>query len=95
MQWGAKAHRTIAAVHPELTAQSREKSRESPRESRLPALLPIIILDSGRPVMTARSETIKPAIGPDAPMSISASLVVMGDFIFINAPKVPINVGAE
>ena len=37
---------------------------------------------------------MNPAIGPDAPMSIRARLVTIGDFILINAPNVPMIVGA-
>jgi hypothetical protein len=42
-----------------------------------------------RPIMQAATEITKPAIGPDAPISMSAFRVRIGDFIFINAPKVP------
>ena len=37
---------------------------------------------------------MNPAIGPAAPISTSAKRFLIGDRILINAPKVPIKVGA-
>jgi len=45
-------------------------------------------------VELAGTATINPAIGPDAPISIKLFLLTIGEFIFINAPNVPINEGA-
>ena len=43
-----------------------------------------------RPTNNEGIATKKPAIGPAAPIWMSADLLVIADFIFIKAPKVPI-----
>ena len=91
---GCKRTSYESGISPRIRRESREKSRESPR-ARLP-FIPFVSMtcDNGRPIIVAIRDIIKPAMGPDAPISISAILVVIGDFIFMNAPIVPISVGA-
>src|SRR5208283_5847518 len=79
---------------PRIVRERNENRRESPRES-VPSPCGIgITFDMWRPIIQAAREIIKPAIGPDAPISMSAFRVSMGDFIFIKAPKVPKMEGA-
>ncbi len=51
-------------------------------------------VDISNPRNRAGIVTMNPAIGPAAPISRSARLLTMGDFILMKAPKVPMNVGA-
>jgi len=51
-------------------------------------------LDRDRPMNRAGRARMKPVSGPAAPMSNSCCFLVMGDLILMNAPNVPIRVGA-
>src|SRR4030042_5488001 len=75
---------------PRIMLDKKEKRIESPRFSPLSVRGTGTTSDMLRPITVAITETIKPAIGPDAPISISDFLVAIGDFILINAPNVPI-----
>jgi hypothetical protein len=50
--------------------------------------------ESLRPMRRTGTATTAPAIGPAAPMSISAFRFGTGDLILMNAPNVPMNDGA-
>ena len=52
------------------------------------------IFDRDRPTTSAGRARTKLASGPAAPISNSWCLRVMGDLILMNAPRVPIRVGA-
>src|SRR4030042_3265292 len=66
------------------------KSKESPSLRAPSVSLIATTLERDKPTIDTMTEMMKPTIGPDAPISISAFLVTIGDFIFIKAPNVPI-----
>jgi hypothetical protein len=85
---------TLSGKSPTMTRERKENRRESPRTSDPFTFAKGTISDMLSPTIHAISETIKPAMGPEAPMSISALRVIIGDFILIKAPNVPIKDGA-
>ena len=74
--------------------QRKENSSESPNINVPGAFGRSMTSGHAETYNTCRTERINPAIGPDAPMSTRDFLVVIGDCILINAPKVPKIVGA-
>ena len=84
----------LSGVTPTITLERNANKRESPKVNMPSAPVSDITLDKWSPTTHAVTETINPDMGPDAPISISAFLVMMGDFILINAPNVPNPTGA-
>lgn len=83
-----------SGVTPSISLDKSEKRIESPRP-RAPFVSETdTTVESFNPIEEAITERTKPVIGPEAPISISAFLVTMGDLIFMKAPNVPINDGA-
>jgi len=54
-----------------------------------PSAAPGLTSETANPATTTGTAAIIPAIGPAAPMSRRTLLSMIGDFILMNAPKVP------